>query len=174
MAYEDHTDRFSFDPGAFLGARVGVVHAAWHREVVTPMVTAAVGFLEAHVQPQDIVVKEVPGSFELALGAQFLMDKERIDGVVCLGCIVRGETHHFHYLCQDVIRSLSALSCHRGVPIGFGVLTVDNMAQALQRAGGTHGNKGKEAAFSVLHMLHTFVRVSAVDEEEPSEKEGRQ
>jgi 6,7-dimethyl-8-ribityllumazine synthase len=95
----------------------------------------------------------VPGSFELPLGARWLIDDHHVDAVVALGCLIKGETPHFEYISQAVSTGLMQLGLSTGVPIAFGVLTVLNEAQALDRVGGAQGHKGEEATETVLRML---------------------
>ena len=101
----------------------------------------------------DIQIKYVPGTFELSLGAQFFAEYTDVDAVIALGCVIQGETRHFDYICQSVTHGITQLTLQYNMPIAFGVLTVDNMQQALDRAGGKHGNKGDEAAAAAIKMV---------------------
>jgi 6,7-dimethyl-8-ribityllumazine synthase len=101
---------------------------------------------------KNIVVKHVPGSFELTIGAQFLAEYDDLDAIICLGCIIQGETPHFTYICQGVTQGITQLNLDYNIPFIFGVLTTDNHQQALDRAGGKHGNKGDEAAVTAIKM----------------------
>ena len=94
----------------------------------------------------------MPGSFELTLGAQFLAEYDDLDGVICLGCIIRGETPHFTYICQSVTQGITQLNLDYNIPFIFGVLTTEDHQQAIERAGGKHGNKGVEAAVAAIKM----------------------
>ena len=144
------------DPG-FSGVRIGLVHASWHEEVVAAMVQGArEALLAARVPAENILQKSVSGCFELPFGAQAMVRDFQVHGVVCVGCLVRGETPHFEYLARSVTDSLAQLSCQLGTPIGFGVLTVDNKEQAKERSGGRFGNKGEEAACALIHALKSF------------------
>jgi 6,7-dimethyl-8-ribityllumazine synthase len=96
---------------------------------------------------------EVPGSFELPLAARFCAESGRYAGVVCLGAVIRGETDHYDFVCNEAARGIADVGAHTGVPCGFGVLTVDNMEQALARAGGVKRHTGEEAARAVLRMV---------------------
>ncbi|MBE0667027.1 MAG: 6,7-dimethyl-8-ribityllumazine synthase, partial [Bacteroidales bacterium] len=104
------------------------------------------------VTQEDIVVKHVPGTFELTLGAQWLSEYDDLDGVICLGCVIQGETPHFTYICQGVTQGITQLNLDYNIPFVFGVLTTLNLHQALERAGGKHGNKGEEAAVTAIRM----------------------
>ncbi|MCA1823560.1 MAG: 6,7-dimethyl-8-ribityllumazine synthase [Mycobacteriales bacterium] len=136
------------------GRRVGVVAARWHSEVVDALLAGALGALaEAGVADADVECVRVPGAFEIALGAQRLAAGGRVDAVVCLGAVVRGGTPHFDYVCHAVADGCLRVSLDTGVPVGFGVLTVDDLEQAWARAGGDEGNKGADAARAALEMV---------------------
>jgi 6,7-dimethyl-8-ribityllumazine synthase len=95
----------------------------------------------------------VPGSFELPLAAQWSAKKKKIDAVICLGCVIQGETRHFEFINQSVAQGIKDVGLKYNKPVIFGVLTTDNMRQAMDRAGGKHGNKGDEAAITAIKML---------------------
>ena len=112
--------------------------------------------LEAGVARQNILDFEVPGSFELPSAAAMLLDaNEDVDAVICLGCIIQGETRHFEFIAQAVADGIAKVGIEYTVPVIFGVLTCDTAEQAADRSGGKHGNKGVESAASCLQMLHT-------------------
>jgi 6,7-dimethyl-8-ribityllumazine synthase len=106
-------------------------------------------FLEAGA---SVDVHEVPGAFELPLAAKYCADSGRYAGVACLGAVIRGETDHYDYVCAESARGIAAVGLETGVPVAFGVLTVDNMEQALARAGGGKRHQGEDAARAVLRM----------------------
>jgi 6,7-dimethyl-8-ribityllumazine synthase len=106
-------------------------------------------FLEAGA---SVDVHEVPGAFELPLAAKYCADSGRYAGVACLGAVIRGETDHYDYVCAEAARGIASVSLTTGVPVAFGVLTVDNMEQALARAGGGKRHQGEDAARAVLRM----------------------
>jgi len=135
------------------GMRFGIVVADWNREVTHSLLTGAVDTLKRHgVADNDIVTRHVPGTFELTLGAQWLAEYDDLDGVICLGCVIQGETPHFTYICQGVTQGITQLNLDYNIPFIFGVLTTLNLQQALDRAGGKHGNKGNEAAVTAIKM----------------------
>jgi len=135
------------------GLKFGILVAEWNPEVTESMGKAAKDTLLKHgVKEEDIIYKYVPGSYELSLGAQFLAEHTSVDGIICLGCVIQGETKHFDYVCKAVTEGTNEVSLKYNIPVGFGVLTTDNQQQALDRAGGKHGNKGDEAAGAVLKM----------------------
>jgi 6,7-dimethyl-8-ribityllumazine synthase len=101
---------------------------------------------------ENIIVKHVPGSFELTLGAQTMAEHTDVEAVICLGCVIQGETPHFNYVCQGVTQGITQLNIDYNMPFVFGLLTTLNQEQAKDRAGGKHGNKGDEAAITAIKM----------------------
>ena len=136
------------------GMRIGIVVAEWNISITGALRDGALKtLLDNGVSENDIVVKYVPGSFELTLGAQFLCDDKSIDGVITLGCVIQGETRHFDFICDAVAHGVTNVSIKYNKPVVFGVLTPNTQEQAEDRAGGKHGNKGDEAAVTVLKMI---------------------
>ncbi|MFI3248062.1 MAG: 6,7-dimethyl-8-ribityllumazine synthase [Rikenellaceae bacterium] len=132
----------------------GIVVAEWNPDITGAMAEGAVNTFKAAGCPEEnITIKYVPGTFELPLGAQFFAEYTDVDAVVVLGCVIQGDTKHFDYVCDGVTRGVTAASLNFNIPIGFGVLTVNDMQQALDRCGGIHGNKGDEAAATVIKMV---------------------
>jgi 6,7-dimethyl-8-ribityllumazine synthase len=137
------------------GMRIGIVVSEWNREVTQAMLEGATNTLiRLGIQKDHISIHQVPGSFELPLGAKFIADYEKPDAVICLGCVIQGETRHFDYVCQGVTQGITQLNLTYNLPFIFGVLTTDTFEQAMDRAGGKHGNKGDEAAVTALKMAH--------------------
>ena len=133
--------------------RFGIVVSDWNHEVTWSLLNGATNtLLKYGVSPDDIIVKHVPGSFELTLGAQWLAEYDDLDGVICLGCVIQGETPHFTYICQGVTQGITTLNMEYNIPFIFGVLTTDTLQQAVDRSGGKHGNKGDEAAITAIKM----------------------
>ncbi|HHT51831.1 MAG: 6,7-dimethyl-8-ribityllumazine synthase [Bacteroidales bacterium] len=135
---------------------IGIVVSEWNEQVTEALKEGAVSFLlEQGVTQKEIITHYVPGSFELPLGAGMMLDEnEKMDGVICLGCVIQGETRHFEFISQSVADGVMRVGLDYGVPVVFGVLTCDTMEQALDRSGGKHGNKGVEAAATVLKMIN--------------------
>jgi 6,7-dimethyl-8-ribityllumazine synthase len=135
--------------------RFGLVVSEWNEEITEALFEAAYQTLVDHgASRQNIIRKNVPGSFELSLGAQWLAQSENIDAVICLGCVIQGETRHFEFICQSVVQGIKDVALKYNKPVIFGVLTTDTRQQALDRAGGKHGNKGDEAAATAIKMLN--------------------
>ena len=134
--------------------KFGVVVSEWHDEVTEALYARAFQTLiENGVNRNHIFKKSVPGSYELTLGGQWLAQEEEIDAVLCLGCVIQGETRHFDFICGAIAQGIKDVGLKFNKPVIFGVLTVDTMQQALDRAGGKHGNKGDEAAITAIKML---------------------
>jgi 6,7-dimethyl-8-ribityllumazine synthase len=135
------------------GLTFGVVAAEFNAEITEALLDGARKcFAEHGVTDDSLGVAWVPGAFELALGAKMLIDGGSYDGIVALGCVVRGGTPHFEYVCQAATYGLQRVALDTGVPVAFGVLTTDDFDQAYARAGGAEGNKGYDAAQSVIQM----------------------
>jgi len=146
----------AYDPGEIPSARkmkFGLVVAEWNDEITFAMRDAALSTLKKHgASARNIVVKHVPGSFELTLGAQWLAESDEFDAIICLGCVIQGETRHFDFICQSVTQGITQLNLVYSLPVVFGVLTTNNIGQARDRSGGKHGNKGDEAAITAIKM----------------------
>ena len=138
----------------FKKIRIAIVVSEWNSEITFAMMNGAVDFLTSKgVKEKNIEVHKVPGSFELALGAQFCADKNNIDAIITLGCVIQGETRHFDFICDACANGIMDVSLTFNKPVAFGVLTTENQKQAKERSGGKLGNKGIEAAETVLKML---------------------
>jgi 6,7-dimethyl-8-ribityllumazine synthase len=131
---------------------VGIVTSRFNSEVTEKLLSGAVDFLEHLDTDIEILSISVPGAVEIPLAAQALLDKG-CDGVVTLGAVIRGETSHYDFVCNSVERGVSQLMLEYKKPIGFGVLTTENDEQAMDRAGGKHGNKGRDAAEVTIEMI---------------------
>jgi len=133
--------------------KIGIVVSEWNEQITAALLEGALNTLkEQGVRKEAIHIKTVPGSFELTYGARVLAEQFSPDAVICLGCVIQGETRHFDYICQGVSQGITELNLDYDIPFIFGVLTTDNLQQALDRAGGKHGNKGVEAAVTALKM----------------------
>lgn len=131
-----------------------MVISEWNDQVTEALMIAARETLLEYGAKQDkIRLKYVPGSFELPLGAQWEAQRKEVDVVICLGCVIQGETRHFDFICDAVANGITHVGLKYNKPVVFGVLTTNNLQQALDRAGGKHGNKGEEAAITAIKML---------------------
>ena len=141
----------------------GIVVSEWNIEITDALKEGAFEtLLKHHALKENITVKYVPGSFELPLAAQWMLEQLDVDAVICLGCVIQGETRHFDFICQGVTNSICQLNAKYSKPVIFGVLTTNNMQQAIDRAGGKHGNKGVEAAIAAIKMINLYKKVSAI------------
>lgn len=148
----------SYDPNKVPDAsemRFGIVVSEWNTEITSALLDGAYNTLVKHgANPNNIVVKYVPGAFELTFGAKIMADtQDDLDAVIGLGCIIRGETPHFDFISQGVTQGFVDLNMEFDIPFIFGVLTNDTMEQSTDRAGGKHGNKGDEAAITAIKMV---------------------
>jgi 6,7-dimethyl-8-ribityllumazine synthase len=134
--------------------KFAVIVSEWNEEVTEALYSGAVEtLLKNGARKEQIIRKNVPGSFELSLAAQWMAEKAEIDAVICIGCVIQGETKHFDFICDAVAHGLTQVALKYNKPVIFGVLTPNNQQQALDRAGGKHGNKGDEAAITAIKML---------------------
>lgn len=133
---------------------VSIVYAEWNEEVTVPLMNGAKEkLLELGISAENIRIHQVPGAFELVAGSKLILDMEMPDALIAIGCVIQGETKHFDYICSAVTQGLTTLNTSYDTPCIFGVLTTDNVQQALDRAGGKHGNKGHEAAITAVKMI---------------------
>ena len=135
-------------------AKYGIVVAEWNKEITHSLKNGALETLiDLGVSEENITVYEVSGAFEIPLGLKLYIDSKNFDALVGIGCLVKGDTPHFHYISEVVSHRVSELAVEHSTPIGFGLLTVNTYEQALDRAGGKHGNKGQEAAEAAVNLL---------------------
>lgn len=136
------------------GRRVGIVYAEWNDEITHALRDGAIKtLLDNGVAEEDITVASVPGSFELIFGASQMVKSGKYDAVIAIGCVIRGDTPHFDYICEGVTAGLSKLNVEYDIPVIFGLITTNNLLQAQERSGGRLGNKGDECAVTALHMM---------------------
>ncbi|WP_339697877.1 6,7-dimethyl-8-ribityllumazine synthase [Algoriphagus aquimarinus] len=132
----------------------GIIVSEWNEDVTEALYSGAYQtLLENGAKKENIIRRNVPGSFELTLAAQWLAQEESIDAVICLGCVIQGETKHFDFICGAVAHGITNVGLKYNKPVIFGVLTPNTQQQAMDRAGGKHGNKGDEAAITAVKML---------------------
>lgn len=137
------------------GARFGIVASRFNSFVVDSLVEGAVDILKRHgADESHIQLVKVPGAFEMPLAAARMAAKKDYDAIIALGAVIRGGTPHFEYVAGECTKGLAAVSAQHGIPVAFGVLTVDTIEQAIERAGTKAGNKGVEAAMSAIEMVN--------------------
>jgi 6,7-dimethyl-8-ribityllumazine synthase len=136
------------------GMRIGIVVSRFNDFIVDRLLHAAIDGLVRHgVSEGDITIVRVPGALEIALAAQRLARSKKHDAVVCLGCVIRGETNHFDQVCAEVSRGVAQAALDAGRPVTFGVVTAENLEQAIERAGAKGGNRGWDAALAAIEMV---------------------
>jgi len=134
--------------------KFGIVYSEWNHEITNALKEGAINTLIANgAKQENIIIRQVPGSFELTLGAQYMAEATDVDAIICLGCVIQGETRHFDFICDAVAKGITDLNIEYNIPFIFGVLTPNTQQQAIDRAGGKHGNKGDEAAVTAIKML---------------------
>jgi len=139
--------------------RFGIVVSQWNEKVTQSLLNGAFQTLIKHGALEDnIVVQYVPGTFELTYGTKWLATNYSVDAIIMIGCVIQGETKHFDYICQSVTHGATELNLQFDIPIVFGVLTTNNLEQAMDRAGGKHGNKGDESAITAIKMASLTVK----------------
>ncbi|WP_029906565.1 6,7-dimethyl-8-ribityllumazine synthase [Prevotella sp. 10(H)] len=139
--------------------RVGIVVSEWNEAVTSSLLEGTLKTLIKHgVKEENIIIDFVPGSFELIFGSKHIVEHKEVDAVISLGCVVRGDTPHFDYVCSGVTQGIADMNIRYDIPFIFGLLTTDTMQQAEDRAGGRHGNKGDECAVTALKMIDFYRR----------------
>ena len=137
------------------GLRVGIVASRFNEFITAKLLSGAMdGLLRHGVREEDIQLAWVPGAFEIPLIAQKMARSGRYDAVICLGAVIRGATSHYDYVCNEVSKGIAAVSLETGVPVLFGVLTTENLEQAIERAGTKGGNKGYDCALSAVELCN--------------------
>ena len=133
--------------------KIGIVVAEWNGEITNALLEGAYDTLKLHgVKEENIRVEHVPGSYELTTGADLMLQYTDMDAVICIGCVIQGDTRHFDFICEAVSQGLTNTSLKHHKPVIFTLLTTNNVEQALDRAGGKHGNKGVEGAVTAIKM----------------------
>lgn len=139
--------------------RIGIVVSEWNDKITNALLDGACKTLVKHgVKKENIIIDYVPGSFELIFGSKHLVENKEIDAVIAFGCVVRGDTPHFDYVCSGVTQGIADMNIRYDIPFIFGLLTTDTMRQAEDRAGGIHGNKGDECAITAIKMIDFYRR----------------
>ena len=137
------------------GIKVGIVVARFNEFITSKLLSGTMdGLLRHNVQEEDIQVAWVPGAFEIPLIASKMAKSGKYDAVICLGAVIRGSTSHYDYVCNEVSKGIAAVSLESGIPVMFGVLTTENIEQAIERAGTKAGNKGSECAEGAIEMVN--------------------
>ena len=142
------------------GMRVGIVASRFNEIIVNKLLGGAVDGLVRHgVEEENITAAWVPGAFEIPVVAQKMASSGKYDAVICLGAVIKGSTSHYDYVCAEVSKGIAAVGLNTGIPVMFGVLTTDNIEQAIERAGTKAGNKGYDAACSAIEMVNLMKNI---------------
>ena len=137
------------------GIKVGIVAARFNEFITSKLVSGALDGLKRHeVEEEDIELAWVPGAFEIPLVAKKMADSKKYDAVICLGAVIRGATSHYDYVCNEVSKGLASVGLNSGIPVLFGVVTTENIEQAIERAGTKAGNKGYDCALGAIEMVN--------------------
>ncbi|HCA21400.1 MAG TPA: 6,7-dimethyl-8-ribityllumazine synthase [Lachnospiraceae bacterium] len=137
------------------GIKVGIVAARFNEFIVSKLVGGAVDGLVRHdVNDDDITVAWVPGAFEIPLAAKKMAKSGKYDAIICLGTVIRGQTSHYDYVCNEVSKGIAQVSLESEIPVMFGILTTENIEQAVERAGTKAGNKGYDCALGAIEMVN--------------------
>jgi len=136
--------------------KIAIIVSEWNEQITTGLLKGASSTLLKHgIKEENLSINFVPGSFELPLGAQLLLESQKsLDAVICLGCVIQGETRHFDFVCQGITQGIKDVSLKYNIPVIFGVLTDNTLQQSIDRSGGKHGNKGDEAAITAIKMVN--------------------
>ena len=144
------------------GIKVGIVAARFNEFITSKLLSGALDCLKReNVAESDIEVAWVPGAFEIPLIASRMAASGRYDAVICLGAVIRGATSHYDYVCNEVSKGIAQVSLQSEIPVMFGVLTTDNIEQAIERAGSKAGNKGFECATGAIEMINLLRKIRA-------------
>ena len=142
------------------GAKIGIVAARFNEFIVSKLVSGAEDALLRHsVNPDDISVAWVPGAFEIPVVAKKMAMSGKYDAVICLGAVIRGATSHYDYVCNEVSKGIASVSLESGIPVMFGVVTTENIEQAIERAGTKAGNKGYDCAMGAIEMVNLIDQI---------------
>lgn len=142
------------------GAKIAIVGARFNEFIVSKLISGAKDGLVRHgVQEEDITLAWVPGAFEIPLAAQKLAQSGKYDAVICLGAVIRGSTSHYDLVCNEAAKGIAQVNLQTGVPVTFGVITTENIEQAIERAGTKAGNKGADAAIAALELANLLPQI---------------
>lgn len=144
------------------GIRIGIVVSRFNEFITSRLLSGALdGLIRHDMREEDIDIAWVPGAFEIPLIASRMAKSGKYDAVICLGAVIRGSTSHYDYVCNEVSKGIAAISLETGIPVMFGILTTENIEQAIERAGTKAGNKGYDCALGALEMVNLIREIPA-------------
>ena len=142
------------------GTKIGIVAARFNEFIVSKLVSGAMdGLVRHNVSEDDVTLAWVPGAFEIPVVAKKMAASGKYDAVICLGTVIRGATSHYDYVCNEVSKGIAAASMETGVPVMFGIVTTENIEQAIERAGTKAGNKGYDCALGAIEMINLMKQI---------------
>jgi 6,7-dimethyl-8-ribityllumazine synthase len=142
------------------GIKIGIVAARFNEFITSKLIGGAVDALKRHdVSDEDITLAWVPGAFEIPVVAQQMANSKKYDAIICLGAVIRGSTTHYDYVCSEVSKGIAHVSMNSNIPVLFGVLTTENIEQAIERAGTKAGNKGYDCGLSAIEMVNLLKQI---------------
>jgi len=141
--------------------KIGIVASRFNEFIVSKLLSGALDGLERHdVKDDDITLAWVPGAFEIPLAAAKMAESKKYDAIICLGAVIRGATSHYDLICAEVTKGIASVSLQAGIPVLFGIVTAENIEQAIERAGTKAGNKGYDSAVSAIEMVNLFREIA--------------
>ena len=142
------------------GKKIVIVASRFNEFITSKLISGAVDMLKRHgTKEEDITLAWVPGAFEIPQVAKKIADSKKYDAIICLGCVIRGATPHFDYVSAEVSKGIATVALSSDIPISFGVLTTENIEQAIERAGTKSGNKGSDAALTAIEMMNLYSKL---------------
>ncbi len=142
------------------GKKIVIVASRFNEFITSKLISGAVDMLKRHgTKEEDITLAWVPGAFEIPQVAKKIADSKKYDAIICLGCVIRGATPHFDYVSAEVSKGIATVALSSDIPISFGVLTTENLEQAIERAGTKSGNKGSDAALTAIEMINLYSKI---------------
>lgn len=142
------------------GIKVGIVAARFNEFIVSKLISGAMdGLVRHNVAEDDVTLAWVPGAFEIPVVAKKMAESGKYDAVICLGTVIRGATSHYDYVCNEVSKGIASVSLETGVPVMFGIVTTENIEQAIERAGTKAGNKGYDCALGAIEMINLMKQI---------------
>ena len=142
------------------GKKIVIVASRFNEFITSKLISGAVDMLKRHgTKEEDITLAWVPGAFEIPQVAKKIADSKKYDAIICLGCVIRGATPHFDYVSAEVSKGIATVALSSDIPISFGVLTTENLEQAIERAGTKSGNKGSDAALTAIEMMNLYSKL---------------
>ena len=142
------------------GKKIAIVASRFNEFITSKLISGAVDMLKRHgTKEEDITLAWVPGAFEIPQVAKKIADSKKYDAIICLGCVIRGATPHFDYVSAEVSKGIATVALSSDIPISFGVLTTENIEQAIERAGTKSGNKGSDAALTAIEMINLYSKL---------------